>query len=89
MASVRSASSRSCRPSRRPALERDERVARLGAGRARRRPARVVATNRGSGCPAATGRLGWHEIHKAVWSGRELAVTAAPSRSRSADGLHW
>ncbi|HEX8632282.1 MAG TPA: hypothetical protein VF755_29335, partial [Catenuloplanes sp.] len=25
-------------------------------------------------------RLGWHEIHKAVWSGRELRVTPAEVR---------
>ena len=30
-----------------------------------------------SGCPTRPSRLGWHEIHKAVWSGRELAVTPA------------
>jgi hypothetical protein len=37
----------------------------------------VVATNRGLHLPGRPARLGWHEIHKAVWSGRELAVTPA------------
>ncbi|GLI01116.1 hypothetical protein [Phytohabitans aurantiacus] len=57
---------------RRPALDRDERVlawAESGGGV-------VVATNRGLWLPEHD-RLGWHEIHKAAWSGRELAVTAA------------
>jgi hypothetical protein len=36
----------------------------------------VVATNRGLWLPER-GRLGWHEIHKAAWSGRELRVTPA------------
>jgi hypothetical protein len=37
----------------------------------------VVVTNRGLHLPARPARLGWHEIHKAVWSGRELTVTPA------------
>jgi hypothetical protein len=37
----------------------------------------VVATNRGLRLPTRPARLGWHEIHKAVWSGRELTVTPA------------
>lgn len=41
------------------------------------RPATVVVTNRGLWLPGELRRLGWHEIHKAVWSGRELAVTPA------------
>ena len=36
----------------------------------------VVATDRGLRLPAQD-RLDWHQIHKAVWSGRELSVTAA------------
>jgi hypothetical protein len=36
----------------------------------------VVATNRGVWLPER-GRLGWHEIHKAAWSGRELRITPA------------
>ena len=57
----------------RPALEPDERVvawAAAGEGLA------VVATNRGLWLPGRA-RLGWHEIHKAAWSGRELRVTPA------------
>lgn len=37
----------------------------------------VVATNRGFWMPGAADRLGWHEIHKAAWSGRELRITPA------------
>ncbi|GIF16190.1 hypothetical protein [Actinoplanes teichomyceticus] len=37
----------------------------------------VVATNRGVWLPGAEQRLGWHEIHKAAWSGRELRITPA------------
>ncbi|MBO3738325.1 hypothetical protein [Actinoplanes flavus] len=37
----------------------------------------VVATNHGLWLPSAVERLGWHEIHKAVWSGRELRITPA------------
>jgi hypothetical protein len=37
----------------------------------------VVATNHGIWLPGAAGRLGWHEIHKAAWSGRELRITPA------------
>lgn len=37
----------------------------------------LVATNRGLWLPGRDERLGWHEIHKATWSGRELVVTPA------------
>ncbi|MEU8658016.1 hypothetical protein [Actinoplanes philippinensis] len=37
----------------------------------------VVATNHGLWLPSAVDRLGWHEIHKAAWSGRELRITPA------------
>lgn len=60
---------------RRPALDRDERIlawARVGDG-----DEVVVATNRGLWLPGRAERLAWHDIHKAVWSGRELAVTPA------------
>ncbi|SDT67171.1 hypothetical protein [Actinoplanes derwentensis] len=36
----------------------------------------VVATNHGLWLPG-TERLGWHEIHKVAWSGRELRITPA------------
>jgi hypothetical protein len=57
----------------RPALDSDERVlawASAGDDQA------VVATNRGVWLPDR-GRLGWHQIHKAAWSGRELRITPA------------
>jgi hypothetical protein len=59
----------------RPALEPDERVvawAAVGDDQA------LVATTRGLWLPGGT-RLGWHDIHKAAWSGRELRVTPAES----------
>jgi hypothetical protein len=59
---------------KRPPLEREERVvawAETPAGDA------VVATNRGLFLPGRPARLPWHQIHKAVWSGRELVVTPA------------
>jgi len=37
----------------------------------------VVATNHGLWLPGAQERLGWHELHKATWSGRQLALIAA------------
>lgn len=57
---------------RRPALERDERI--LAWAQTPEEQV-LVATNRGLWLPGRA-RLGWHEIHKAAWSGRELAVTA-------------
>lgn len=36
----------------------------------------LVATNRGLFRPDRA-RLGWHEIHKAAWSGRELTLVPA------------
>jgi hypothetical protein len=37
----------------------------------------LVATNHGLWLPGGAARLGWHEIHKATWSGRQLAIVAA------------
>ncbi|WP_194821094.1 hypothetical protein [Micromonospora sp. S-DT3-3-22] len=37
----------------------------------------LVATNLGLWLPGRGERLGWHDILKAVWSGRELTVTPA------------
>jgi hypothetical protein len=57
----------------RPELAADERVvawAAVGDDQA------LVATNRGLWLPSGR-QLGWHEIHKAAWSGRELRVTPA------------
>ncbi|MEV6601683.1 hypothetical protein AB0M36_33230 [Actinoplanes sp. NPDC051346] len=59
----------------RPTLEPDERVlawAHVGESG----DAVLVATNRGLWLPDGR-RLGWHEIHKAAWSGRELRITPA------------
>ncbi|GAA2517853.1 hypothetical protein [Winogradskya humida] len=58
---------------RTPALEPDERVLCWAPSAD---DAVLVATNRGLWLPDGT-RLGWHEIHKAAWSGRELMVTPA------------
>ena len=60
---------------RRPALEPEERV--LDWARVDGTDAVIVATNRGLWLPGRDHRLGWHEIHKAVWSGTELAITPA------------
>jgi hypothetical protein len=57
----------------RPALDPDERVL---AWAAATDTSAVVATNRGVWLPER-GRLGWHQIHKAAWSGRELRITPA------------
>jgi hypothetical protein len=54
----------------RPALAPDERVL-AWAGTA---GGAVVATNLGLHLPGRPTRLGWHEIHKAAWTGRELTV---------------
>jgi hypothetical protein len=59
---------------RRPPLEREERVVAWAAAAPE---GVVVATNRGLWLPDRSARLGWHELHKAVWSGRELTVTPA------------
>jgi hypothetical protein len=67
---------------RRPPLERDERV--LAWAESAGSAAVVVATTRGLWLPspaeagsAAPHRLGWAEIHKAAWSGRDLEITPA------------
>jgi hypothetical protein len=60
----------------RPELAAHERVlawARVGDGD----DAVSVATNLGLWLPGRGERLGWHDILKAVWSGRELTVTPA------------
>ncbi|GIJ78429.1 hypothetical protein SAMN05443287_109156 [Micromonospora phaseoli] len=62
-------------PAARPPLERDERVlawAAVGNGEG---DGVVVATNLGLWLPGRGHRIGWHDIVKAVWSGRELTVT--------------
>lgn len=60
-------------PQYQPPLDRDERVVAwslAGSGD------RVVAVSTyGLWLPGRASRLGWHDVHKAVWSGRELAIT--------------
>ena len=59
----------------RPALEPEERVlAWAYVGEPGEQV--LVATNRGLWQPGGE-RLGWHEIHKVAWSGRELLITPA------------
>jgi hypothetical protein len=63
--------------SRQPPLDRDERVVAWAGATA---DEAVVVTNLGVWLPGAAGsaaRLGWHEIHKAAWSGRQLTLVAA------------
>lgn len=64
-------------PADRPPLAADERVlawAAVGNGEG---DGVVVASNRGLWLPGRGARLGWHDVLKAVWSGRELTVTPA------------
>lgn len=72
----------------RPPLEREERVlcwtrtdgAASGdtdGGDGNARGGVLVVTNRGLWLPDDEQRLGWHRVHKAAWSGQELAITPA------------
>jgi hypothetical protein len=63
-------------PAKRPPLADDERVLAWAGATG---DAVVVVTNMGLWLPGASGptRLGWHEIHKATWSGRALTVVPA------------
>jgi hypothetical protein len=63
----------------RPALDRDERVVAWAATATATAgaDAAVVATNLGVWLPSHPGRIGWHEIHKASWSGRQLTLVNA------------
>jgi hypothetical protein len=60
---------------RRPPLAADERV--LAWARVADGPDVLVVTTLGLWLPGTDDRLGWHDVHKAVWSGRELTVTPA------------
>lgn len=67
--------------SRRPPMDHDERIlawADVPQGQV------VVATNLGLWLPGRA-RLGWHDINKAAWSGRELRITAA-AKAQERDG---
>ncbi|MEU9740679.1 hypothetical protein AB0E12_16000 [Micromonospora chersina] len=64
-------------PADRPPLRPDERVlawAAVGNGEG---DGVVVASNLGLWLPGRGERIGWHDVLKAVWSGRELTVTPA------------
>lgn len=59
---------------RRPKLDGDERIV-AWAGAAGDEV--LVLTTYGIWLPGAAARLGWHEIHKATWSGRQLGLVPA------------
>jgi hypothetical protein len=61
---------------KRPPLADDERILAFAGATGE---AVVVVTNLGLWLPGISGptRLGWHEIHKATWSGRALRVVPA------------
>jgi hypothetical protein len=59
---------------RRPPLGPDERILAWAGATA---DDVVVVTNRGIWLPDRPQRLGWHEIHKATWSGRQLTLVPA------------
>lgn len=61
----------------RPPLAADERVLAWAAAGNGEGDGVVVASNLGLWLPGWGHRLGWHDILKAVWSGRELTVTPA------------
>ncbi|QGN47364.1 hypothetical protein GKC29_11265 [Micromonospora sp. WMMC415] len=64
-------------PADRPPLGPDERVLAWAAAGNGEGDGVLVATNLGLWLPGRGHRLGWHDILKAVWSGRELTVTPA------------
>jgi hypothetical protein len=64
-------------PADRPPLAPDERVLTWAAAGNGEGDGVVVASNLGLWLPGRAHRLGWHDILKAVWSGRELTVTPA------------
>jgi hypothetical protein len=57
----------------RPDLARDERVVAWAAAG----DGTVVVTTAGVWLPGRAERLGWHQIHKATWSGSSLTVVPA------------
>jgi hypothetical protein len=64
-------------PAARPPLADDERVLAWAAAGNGEGDGVAVATNLGLWLPGRGHRLGWQDIIKAVWSGRELTVTPA------------
>ncbi|MFC0504017.1 hypothetical protein [Micromonospora costi] len=71
------------RPADRPPLQPDERV--LAWAAAGDGGGVLVASTLGLWLPGRPARLGWDEVLKAVWSGRELTVTAAERVAERAD----
>ena len=59
---------------KRPKLDADERVVAWAGATG---DDVLVVTNFGLWLPGSSERLGWHELHKATWSGRQLALIAA------------
>ncbi|WBB66979.1 hypothetical protein [Micromonospora sp. WMMD812] len=64
-------------PADRPPLAPDERVLAWAASGNGEGDGVLVASNLGLWLPGRAHRLGWHDLLKAVWSGRELTVTPA------------
>ncbi|MFE9652510.1 hypothetical protein [Micromonospora sp. NPDC006431] len=64
-------------PAARPPLAAEERVLAWAAAGNGEGDGVLVASNLGLWLPGRGLRIGWHDILKAVWSGRELTVTPA------------
>ncbi|MFJ8582473.1 hypothetical protein [Micromonospora sp. NPDC093277] len=64
-------------PGARPPLAVEERVLAWAAAGNGEGDGVLVASNLGLWLPGRGHRIGWHDILKAVWSGRELTVTPA------------
>jgi hypothetical protein len=67
---------------RRPALGPEERIVAWSSAAG---DDVVVLTNHGVWLPGADSRLGWHEIHKATWSGQQLALVASREVATTGD----
>ncbi|MEV6367522.1 hypothetical protein AB0L86_11570 [Micromonospora musae] len=65
------------RPADRPPLARDERVLAWASAGNGEGGGVLVASNLGIWLPGQPERVGWHELIKATWSGRELTLTVA------------
>jgi hypothetical protein len=59
---------------RRPKLDTDERIVAWAGATG---DDVVVVTNHGLWLPGSDQRIGWHEIHRVTWSGRQLVIVAA------------
>ncbi|MFC3500754.1 hypothetical protein ACFOOK_07205 [Micromonospora krabiensis] len=74
-------------PADRPPLAPDERVLAWAAAGNGEGDGVLVASNLGLWLPGRGHRLGWHDLIKAVWSGRELTVTPAAQHADRGDYL--